>query len=184
VEQLDGAVIKSAGIPEELWHFEGPARVVESQEAAVSAILAKEVQPGDVLVIRYEGPSGGPGMQEMLHPTAFMKGTGLGKVCALITDGRFSGGSSGISVGHISPEAAAGGVIGLIEDGDRVVLDVHQRTIALLVDDDVLAERRQKMDASEHPWQPTNRDRKVSKALQAYAALATSAHTGAVRRLP
>jgi dihydroxy-acid dehydratase len=180
----DGAVIKSAGIPEELWHFEGPARVVESQEAAVSAILAKEVQPGDVLVIRYEGPSGGPGMQEMLHPTAFMKGTGLGKVCALITDGRFSGGSSGISVGHISPEAAAGGVIGLIEDGDRIVLDVHERRIALDVDDEVLAERRAKMEASERPWQPRNRDRPVSKALRAYAALATSAHTGAVRRLP
>src|SRR3954451_20831387 len=113
----DGAIIKAAGIPEELWHFEGPARVVESQEQAVEVILGKQVQPGDVLVIRYEGPSGGPGMQEMLHPTAFMKGTGMGKVCALITDGRFSGGSSGISVGHISPEAAAGGVIGLIEDG-------------------------------------------------------------------
>jgi dihydroxy-acid dehydratase len=180
----DGAVIKSAGIPEELWHFEGPARVVESQEEAVDAILAKQVQPGDVLVIRYEGPSGGPGMQEMLHPTAFMKGTGLGKVCALITDGRFSGGSSGISVGHISPEAAAGGVIGLIEDGDHVILDVHQRTIALQVDDDVLAERRAKMEASERPWQPVKRDRPVSKALRAYAALATSAHTGAVRRVP
>ncbi len=180
----DGAVIKSAGIPEELWHFEGPARVVESQEAAVDAILAKQVQPGDVLVIRYEGPSGGPGMQEMLHPTAFMKGTGLGRVCALITDGRFSGGSSGISVGHISPEAAAGGVIGLIEDGDRIVLDVHRRTIELLVPDDVLTERRQKMDAGEHPWQPAHRDREVSRSLRAYAALATSAHLGAVRRLP
>jgi dihydroxy-acid dehydratase len=180
----DGAVIKSAGIPESLWHFEGPARVVESQEAAVEAILAKQVQPGDVLVIRYEGPSGGPGMQEMLHPTAFMKGTGLGKVCALITDGRFSGGSSGISVGHISPEAAAGGVIGLVEDGDRIVLDVHQRVIELQVDEDVLAERRAKMEASENPWQPRNRDRVVSKALKAYAAMATSAHTGAVRKLP
>ena len=180
----DGAVIKSAGIPEELWHFEGPARVVESQEAAVEAILSKQVQPGDVLVIRYEGPSGGPGMQEMLHPTAFMKGTGLGKVCALITDGRFSGGSSGISVGHISPEAAAGGVIGLIEDGDQIVLDVHQRVIDLQVDEDVLTERRAKMEASENPWQPKHRDRPVSKALRAYAALATSAHTGAVRKLP
>ena len=180
----DGAVIKSAGIPEELWHFEGPARVVESQEQAVEAILNKRVQPGEVLVIRYEGPSGGPGMQEMLHPTAFMKGTGLGKVCALITDGRFSGGSSGISVGHISPEAAAGGVIGLIEDGDRVLIDVHTRALQVLVDDRVLAERRAKMDASERPWQPGERDRPVSKALRAYAALATSAHTGAVRRVP
>jgi dihydroxy-acid dehydratase len=123
-------------------------------------------------------------MQEMLHPTAFMKGTGMGKVCALITDGRFSGGSSGISVGHISPEAAAGGVIGLIEDGDHIVLDVHQRLIELQVDDEVLAERRAKMEASERPWQPRDRDRPVSKALRAYAALATSAHTGAVRRVP
>jgi dihydroxy-acid dehydratase len=180
----DGAVIKAAGIDEELWHFEGPARVVESQEDAVSAILAKQVQPGDVLVIRYEGPSGGPGMQEMLHPTAFMKGTGLGRVCALITDGRFSGGSSGISVGHISPEAAAGGVIGLIENGDRVVIDVHERILSLDVADEVLAERRAKMEASERPWQPRDRDRPVSKALRAYAALATSAHMGAVRRVP
>jgi dihydroxy-acid dehydratase len=180
----DGAVIKNAGIPEELWHFEGPARVLESQEEAVSAILTKQVQPGDVLVIRYEGPSGGPGMQEMLHPTAFLKGAGLGKVCALITDGRFSGGSSGISVGHISPEAAAGGVIGLIEDGDRIVIDVHSRTLSVDVPDDVLAERRQKMDASERPWQPHDRDRPVSKALRAYAHLATSADKGAVRRIP
>ena len=180
----DGAVIKTAGIPEELWHFAGPARVVESQEEAVSVILTKQVQPGDVIVVRYEGPSGGPGMQEMLHPTAFLKGAGLGRVCALITDGRFSGGSSGISVGHISPEAAAGGVIGLIENGDRVVIDVPSRTLALDVPEEVLAERRAKMDASERPWQPRDRDRPVSKALRAYAALATSAHTGAVRRVP
>ena len=180
----DGAVIKAAGIDEELWHFEGPARVVESQEEAVSVILAKQVQPGDVLVVRYEGPSGGPGMQEMLHPTAFLKGAGLGRVCALITDGRFSGGSSGISVGHISPEAAAGGVIGLVEDGDRVVIDVRERVLRLDVAEEVLAERRAKMEASERPWQPRDRDRPVSKALRAYAALATSAHTGAVRPLP
>ncbi|WP_214402091.1 dihydroxy-acid dehydratase [Pseudonocardia lacus] len=180
----DGAVIKNAGIPEELWRFEGPALVVESQEEAVSAILTKRIKPGDVLVVRYEGPSGGPGMQEMLHPTAFLKGAGLGKVCALITDGRFSGGSSGISVGHISPEAAAGGVIGLIEDGDRVVIDVHQRLLSVDVPDDVLAERRQKMDARERPWQPVDRERPVSKALRAYAALATSADKGAVRRVP
>ena len=180
----DGAVIKTAGIPEELWHFEGPARVVESQEEAVSVILTKQVQPGDVIVVRYEGPSGGPGMQEMLHPTAFLKGAGLGRVCALITDGRFSGGSSGISVGHISPEAAAGGVIGLIEDGDRVVIDVASRALTLDVADEVLAERRAKMEAAERPWQPRDRDRPVSKALRAYAALATSAHTGAVRARP
>jgi dihydroxy-acid dehydratase len=157
---------------------------VESQEEAVSVILTKQIKPGDVLVVRYEGPSGGPGMQEMLHPTAFLKGAGLGKVCALITDGRFSGGSSGISVGHISPEAAAGGVIGLIEDGDRVVIDVHQRVLRVDVDDDVLAERRQKMEARERPWQPVDRERSVSKALRAYAALATSADKGAVRRVP
>ncbi|MBW0108364.1 dihydroxy-acid dehydratase [Pseudonocardia sp. KRD-182] len=178
----EGAVIKTAGIPEELWNFSGPARVVESQEEAVSVILTKQIQPGDVLVVRYEGPAGGPGMQEMLHPTAFLKGSGLGAKCALITDGRFSGGSSGISVGHISPEAADGGVIGLIEDGDTVLIDVRSRTLSVDVPDDVLAERRQKMDASERPWQPRDRERVVSKALRAYAALATSAHTGAVRR--
>jgi dihydroxy-acid dehydratase len=180
----DGAVIKTAGIPEDIWRFEGPALVVESQEEAVSAILTKKIQPGDVLVVRYEGPSGGPGMQEMLHPTAFIKGAGLGAKCALVTDGRFSGGSSGISVGHVSPEAAAGGIIGLIEDGDRVLIDVRSRTLALLVPDEVLAERRAKMETSERPWQPRDRDRPVSKALRAYAALATSAHTGAVRRIP
>ncbi|MFK0249111.1 dihydroxy-acid dehydratase [Amycolatopsis azurea] len=177
----NGAVIKSAGIDEELWHFEGPARVLESQEEAVSAILKKEIQPGEVLVIRYEGPAGGPGMQEMLHPTAFLKGSGLGKKCALITDGRFSGGSSGISVGHISPEAAAGGAIGLVQNGDRILLDVHERRLELLVDADVLAERRAKMEASERPWQPVSRDRKITAALRAYARMATSADTGAVR---
>ncbi len=180
----DGAVIKTAGIPEDSWRFEGPALVVESQEEAVSVILTKRIRPGDVLVVRYEGPSGGPGMQEMLHPTAFLKGAGLGATCALVTDGRFSGGSSGISVGHVSPEAAAGGIIGLIENGDRVLIDVPSRTLALLVDDEVLAERRAKMDAGEHPWRPRDRDRPVSTALRAYAALATSAHTGAVRRVP
>jgi dihydroxy-acid dehydratase len=177
----NGAVIKSAGIDEDLWRFEGPARVLESQEEAVSAILKKEIQPGEVLVIRYEGPAGGPGMQEMLHPTAFLKGSGLGKKCALITDGRFSGGSSGISVGHISPEAAAGGAIGLVENGDRILLDVHERRLELLVDPAVLAERRAKMEASERPWQPVERQRPVTAALRAYARMATSADTGAVR---
>jgi dihydroxy-acid dehydratase len=177
----NGAVIKAAGIDEELWHFEGPARVLESQEEAVSAILKKEIQPGEVLVIRYEGPAGGPGMQEMLHPTAFLKGSGLGKKCALITDGRFSGGSSGISVGHISPEAAAGGLIGLVENGDRILLDIHERRLELLVDPEVLAERRSKMEASERPWQPKERQRPVTAALRAYARMATSADTGAVR---
>jgi dihydroxy-acid dehydratase len=176
-----GAIIKAAGIDEELWHFEGPARVVESQEEAVSAILKKEIQPGDVLVVRYEGPAGGPGMQEMLHPTAFLKGAGLGRKCALITDGRFSGGTSGLSIGHVSPEAAGGGVIGLVQDGDRIVIDIHERRLELLVDDTVLAERRAKMEASERPWQPVDRVRPVTAALRAYARMATDASTGAVR---
>jgi dihydroxy-acid dehydratase len=177
----NGAVIKAAGIDEDLWHFQGPARVLESQEEAVSAILKKEIQPGEVLVIRYEGPAGGPGMQEMLHPTAFLKGSGLGKKCALITDGRFSGGSSGISVGHISPEAAAGGLIALVENGDQIVLDIHERRLELLVEPEILAERRSKMEVSERPWQPKDRQRPITAALRAYARMATSADTGAVR---
>ncbi|MDO3645925.1 dihydroxy-acid dehydratase [Nocardia mangyaensis] len=180
----DGAILKTAGIDEELFTFEGPAVVVESQEEAVSMILGKKIQPGDVVVVRYEGPAGGPGMQEMLHPTSFLKGLGLGKVCALITDGRFSGGTSGLSIGHVSPEAASGGVIGLIENGDRVRIDVHTRALEVLVSDEVLAERRAKMEASERPWQPVNRDRTVTTALRAYAALATSADKGAVRKVP
>ncbi|GAF51316.1 MULTISPECIES: dihydroxy-acid dehydratase [Rhodococcus] len=181
---VDGAVIKTAGIDEDLFHFQGPARVVESQEEAVSVILGKRIQPGEVLVVRYEGPAGGPGMQEMLHPTAFLKGSGLGKKCALITDGRFSGGSSGLSIGHISPEAASGGAIGLVEDGDQILIDIATRTLKLLVDDAVLAERRAKMESSERPWQPVNRERTVTTALRAYAALATSADKGAVRQVP
>jgi dihydroxy-acid dehydratase len=158
--------------------------VVESQEEAVSAILTHKVKPGDVLVVRYEGPAGGPGMQEMLHSTAFLKGAGLDKVCALITDGRFSGGSSGISAGHISPEAAAGGVIGLIENGDTIVIDVTSRTLQVQVVDDLIDQRRAKMEASERPWQPHHPHRPVTKALRAYAALTTSADKGAVRRIP
>ncbi|RNI21283.1 dihydroxy-acid dehydratase [Flexivirga caeni] len=181
---VDGAVIKTAGVEEELWHFEGPARVVDSQEEAVEVILNKVVQPGEVLVVRYEGPAGGPGMQEMLHPTAFLKGTGLGKVCALITDGRFSGGSSGLCVGHISPEAASGGAIGLVRDGDPIRIDVISRTLQLQIDDAELERRRAEMEASENPWQPKVRDRVVSKALQAYAAMATSADRGAIREVP
>ncbi|GAA3179233.1 hypothetical protein GCM10020255_072330 [Rhodococcus baikonurensis] len=181
---LDGAILKTAGIDEELFTFQGPALVVESQEEAVSVILQKKIKAGDVLVVRYEGPKGGPGMQEMLHPTAFLKGAGLGKECALITDGRFSGGTSGLSIGHISPEAAAGGVIGLVQNGDQVRIDVASRTLEILVDDDVLAERRAKMDASERPWQPVDRQRTVTTALRAYAALATSADKGAVRYVP
>lgn len=181
---LDGAILKTAGIDEDLFTFEGPAVVVESQEEAVSKILGKEITAGDVVVVRYEGPKGGPGMQEMLHPTSFLKGRGLGKVCALITDGRFSGGTSGLSIGHISPEAAAGGVIGLVEDGDRIRIDVHTRALELLVEDEELARRRAKMEASERPWQPKDRQRTVTTALRAYAALATSADKGAVRYVP
>ena len=179
----DGAVIKSAGIDEELWHFSGPALVVESQEEAVDVILKKKVQPGNVIVVRYEGPSGGPGMQEMLHPTAFLKGSGLGKKCALITDGRFSGGSSGISVGHISPEAADGGVIGLVRDGDTVTIDVHNRQLNLDIPDEEIEARRAEMNASDKPWKPATRQRKVTKALRAYATMAASADKGAVRVL-
>lgn len=177
----DGCVIKSAGIDEKLFTFQGPARVVESQEEAVALILEEQVRPGDVIVVRYEGPAGGPGMQEMLYPTSFLKGAGLGEVCALITDGRFSGGTSGLSIGHVSPEAAVGGVIGLVEEGDLISIDVHGRSIQLEVSDEVLAERRAAMEARDRPWQPVDRDRPVSQALQVYAALALSADQGASR---
>ncbi len=180
----DGAVIKSAGIDESLWHFSGPALVVESQEEAVDVILKKKIKAGDVLVIRYEGPSGGPGMQEMLHPTSFLKGSGLGKKCALVTDGRFSGGSSGISVGHVSPEAADGGLIGLIENGDTVTIDVHNRSLTLDLPDEEIERRRAAMNASDRPWKPDHRQRKVTKALRAYASMASSADKGAVRIVP
>lgn len=178
----DGAILKTAGVEEGLWEFSGPAHVVDSQEQAVSMILAHEVLEGEVVVIRYEGPAGGPGMQEMLHPTSFLKGAGLGTKCALITDGRFSGGTSGLSIGHISPEAAHGGLIGLIENGDTVSISVSRRELTLDVDEDVLEKRREAMEASEHPWTP-NRVREVSKALKVYAKMATSADKGAVRQL-
>ncbi|WKD57804.1 Dihydroxy-acid dehydratase [Corynebacterium capitovis DSM 44611] len=178
----NGAILKTAGVEEGLWEFTGPARVVDSQEQAVSTILAREVQEGEVVVIRYEGPSGGPGMQEMLHPTSFLKGAGLGKKCALITDGRFSGGTSGLSIGHISPEAAHGGVIGLIRNGDTISISVANRELRLVVDDAELAQRRAEMEASDSPWTP-NRTRTVSKALRAYAKMATSADKGAVREV-
>jgi len=180
----DGCVVKTAGVPEEIWRFEGVARVYESQDDAVDGILGKEVQPGDVVVIRYEGPKGGPGMQEMLYPTSFLKGLGLGQKCALITDGRFSGGTSGLSIGHMSPEAASGGAIGLVETGDPIVIDIPNRSIHLDVPDDVLAERRAKQEARERPWTPIDRDRPISAALRAYASMATSASDGAVRRVP
>ncbi|GAB3552202.1 dihydroxy-acid dehydratase [Actinopolyspora lacussalsi] len=179
----DGAVVKTAGVDEELWIFQGTARVLESQEQAVSAILNREIEAGDVLVIRYEGPSGGPGMQEMLHPTAFLKGARMDRECALITDGRFSGGTSGLSIGHISPEAGNGGTIGLVQDGDEIRIDVDERKLELLVDERTLAERRAKMESSENPWQPVDRQRRVSTALRAYASLATSASYGAVRSI-
>jgi len=147
----------------------------------VDVILKRKVQPGNVIIVRYEGPAGGPGMQEMLHPTAFLKGSGLGKKCALITDGRFSGGSSGISVGHVSPEAAAGGLIGLVHNGDTVTIDVHNRVLNLEVPDEEIARRRSEMNASDRPWKPASRQRKVTKALRAYAAMASSADKGAVR---
>ncbi|MCL1900220.1 MAG: dihydroxy-acid dehydratase [Promicromonosporaceae bacterium] len=175
----DGCVIKSAGIDESLFHFVGKALVVESQDEAVDKVLAGEVKPGHVVVVRYEGPSGGPGMQEMLYPTSFIKGRGLGPVVALITDGRFSGGSSGISVGHISPEASAGGLIGLVEDGDEIEIDVHARLIRLNVPDDVLADRRAAKGPT--PWQPKDRARPISQALQAYAMMASSADKGGQR---
>lgn len=175
---VDGCVVKTAGVDESIWTFEGPAVVCESQDEAVDKILRKEIKPGDVVVIRYEGPRGGPGMQEMLYPTSFLKGRGLGKSCALITDGRFSGGTSGLSIGHASPEAASGGAIALIEDGDRIRIDIPNRSIDLLVDDTTLAARREALGGV---YAPKNRERKVSAALRAYAAMATSADKGAVR---
>ncbi len=176
----DGAIVKTAGVPGELLTFSGPAVVAESQEEAVELILHGRVEPGDVVVIRYEGPRGGPGMQEMLHPTSYLKGRGLAQSCALVTDGRFSGGTSGLSVGHVSPEAAAGGAIGLVADGDVISFDIPNRRITLELSGEELARRREERD--EHGWQPAKRERKVSRALSAYAALAQSADRGAARR--
>ena len=177
---VDGCVVKTAGVDESLWHFQGPAVVVESQEDAVEAILTKRVKEGDVVVIRYEGPKGGPGMQEMLYPTSYLKGRGLGKACALITDGRFSGGTSGLSIGHVSPEAASGGNIALVRDGDLITIDIPSRSIRLEVSDEELAHRRAAVENG-HGFRPEARDRQVSAALRAYAAMATSADRGAVR---
>ncbi len=176
----DGCIVKTAGVDESIWTFSGPAVVVESQEDAVEAILAKRIKEGDVVVIRYEGPKGGPGMQEMLYPTSFLKGRGLGKACALVTDGRFSGGTSGLSIGHASPEAASGGTIALVEDGDTIAIDIPGRRISLEVPAEVLDERRRALEAG-HGYRPKNRERHVSQALRAYAAMATSADKGAVR---
>jgi dihydroxy-acid dehydratase len=176
----EGAIVKTAGVPEELHRFEGTAKVFESQEDAVAGILADQVKAGDVVVIRYEGPKGGPGMQEMLYPTSFLKGRGLGRACALITDGRFSGGTSGLSICHIAPEAAAGGVIALVADGDKLTIDISKRLLSLDVPEQELLSRRQALTAG-RGYQPANRERPVSAALQVYAALVTSASTGAAR---
>jgi dihydroxy-acid dehydratase len=196
----NGCIVKTAGVDESMFEveqlryttsvptstirvFRGPARIFESQDAAVEAILGDAIHPGDVVVIRYEGPRGGPGMQEMLYPTSYLKSKGLGKVCALLTDGRFSGGTSGLSIGHVSPEAAEKGPIALVHDGDIIEIDIPNRSIQLKVSDDVLAERRAKQDArGKLGWQPVKmRNRRVSAALQAYAAMTTSADRGAVR---
>jgi len=178
-----GCIVKTAGVDESILKFSGPARIYESQDAAVEAILADQIKEGDVVLIRYEGPKGGPGMQEMLYPTSYLKSRGLGKACALITDGRFSGGTSGLSIGHCSPEAAEGGNIGLIQEGDTINIDIPNRTINVDLTAGDLQQRRDAMNASDNPWQPVNRQRVVSTALKAYAALTTSAAKGAVRDL-
>ena len=180
---LDGCVVKTAGVDESILKFSGPAKVYESQDAAVKAILGNEVKAGDVVVIRYEGPKGGPGMQEMLYPTSYLKSKGLGKSCALLTDGRFSGGTSGLSIGHVSPEAANGGAIGLVREGDMIEIDIPNRTINLAVSEEVMRQRRAEQDAA--GWKPVEkRRRNVTQALKAYAAFASSADRGAVRVLP
>ncbi len=179
-----GCIVKTAGVDESIWKFEGTARVFVSQDDAVSAILNDKIKAGDIVIITYEGPKGGPGMQEMLYPTSYLKSKGMGKVCALLTDGRFSGGTSGLSIGHASPEAAEGGAIGLIEDGDTIHIDIPNRSINLDISDDDLASRRAAMEAKgKDAWKPVGRKREVSKALKAYAALTTSADKGAVRDL-
>ena len=178
----DGCIVKTAGVDASLLTFAGPARIFESQDTAVTAILGDKIVPGDVVVIRYEGPKGGPGMQEMLYPTSYLKSKGLGKACALITDGRFSGGTAGLALGHISPEAADGGALALVDEGDRIEIDIPKRAIRVCLSTEEVARRRRAMEAKgAAAWKPAARDRKVSKALQAYAAMATSAARGAVR---
>ena len=177
----NGCIVKTAGVDESILKFSGRARVFESQDDAVAAILADQIVAGDVLIIRYEGPKGGPGMQEMLYPTSYLKSKGLGKDCALITDGRFSGGTSGLSIGHVSPEAAGGGNIGLVEEGDTIEIDIPNRSIRIAVSDEELAQRRNAMNLGEAPWKPQSRERVVSPALRAYAAMTTDAARGAVR---
>ncbi|HEY6993374.1 MAG TPA: dihydroxy-acid dehydratase [Xanthobacteraceae bacterium] len=180
----DGCIVKTAGVDPGNLNFAGPARVFESQDAAVEGILGGKVQAGEIVVIRYEGPRGGPGMQEMLYPTSYLKAKGLGKACALVTDGRFSGGTSGLSIGHVSPEAAEGGLIALVQDGDRIVIDIPNRSISLAVSEPELGRRRAAIEArGDKAWKPANRRRPVSTALQAYAALTTSAARGAIREV-
>ena len=179
---VDGCIVKTAGVDSSILKFTGRARVFESQDDAVAAVLADQIVAGDVLVIRYEGPKGGPGMQEMLYPTSYLKSKGLGKVCALLTDGRFSGGTSGLSIGHVSPEAAQGGAIGLVEEGDTIEIDIPKRSIGIAISDSELEQRRAAMEArGKQAWKPLSRERHVSAALQAYAAMTTSADKGAVR---
>ena len=179
---IDGCVVKTAGVDESIFHFTGKAKVFESQEEACKGILKGDVKKGDVVVITYEGPKGGPGMQEMLYPTSYIKSRHLGKECALITDGRFSGGTSGLSIGHISPEAAAGGNIGLVKDGDIIEIDIPKRTINVKLSDEQLAERRSAEEArGKKAFTPAKRERNISKALKAYAAMVSSADKGAVR---
>jgi len=178
----DGCIVKTAGVPKEILKFSGPARIFESQDAACAGILGGEVEEGDVVVIRYEGPKGGPGMQEMLYPTSYLKSTGIDKGTALVTDGRFSGATAGLCLGHISPEAAEGGAIGLVENGDIIQIDIPARGFSVDLTDEELAERREKMEAlGPQAWTPRGRNRVVSGALRAYAALTTSAARGAVR---
>jgi len=177
-----GCIVKTAGVDDSILKFTGRARVCESQEEAVEKILADQIVAGDIVIVRYEGPKGGPGMQEMLYPTSYLKSKGMGKVCALFTDGRFSGGTAGLSIGHASPEAAAGGAIGLVEEGDTIEIDIPNRRIHLVVEKSALATRRSAMEArGAAAWKPLNRQREVSAALLAYAAMTTSADTGAVR---
>jgi dihydroxy-acid dehydratase len=179
---LDGCVVKTAGVDESILVFTGNARIFESQDSAVAAILADQIKKGDIVIISYEGPRGGPGMQEMLYPTSYLKSKGLGKDCALLTDGRFSGGTSGLSIGHVSPEAAEGGAIALVEEGDSIEINIPKRSINVVLSDQQLHSRREKMLAKgEQAWKPGKRQRKVSTALKAYALLTTSAAKGAVR---
>ena len=177
----DGCIVKTAGVDEEILKFSGRVRLFESQDAACEAILGDKIISGDIVVIIYEGPKGGPGMQEMLYPTAYLKSKELGKVCALLTDGRFSGGTSGLCIGHVSPEAAEGGAIALVREGDQIDIDIPNRKINLNISNEDLLARRKEMDKSKSPWQPKPRERRVTDALKAYAMMTTSASKGAVR---